>query len=110
MGKLFDMFDPERLALMDAFVSHRDLNQLLDLCIDDESLQFAILHGLSNNRFNRMNIAEARELVGYAPEDDFTEENPRTAPLDLRGEVQPHSQSKGRPSGIREELNDKEGN
>jgi hypothetical protein len=97
--------EPESLPMMNAFVSRRDLNELLNRCIDDDRLQFAILHGLSNNWFNRMNIAEAKELVGYEPQDDFTEENPRLRDLGLREQVQPHSQQRGRPSGIRDELN-----
>jgi len=96
--------EKEALPLMDAFVSHRDLNDLLNLCIDDERLQFAIVHGLSNNRFNRMNIAEAKDLLGYEPRDDFTEENPLLKELDLSEEVRPHSEKQGRPSGIREEI------
>lgn len=80
------------LAVMDAFVSQRDLNALLTCCVDDERLQFAILHGLSRNRFNRMNIAETRELVGYDPQDDFTEVDPDLKKLHLRQETKPHSE------------------
>src|SRR5690606_24796603 len=45
------------ISMMDAWVSRRDLNQLIEDCIDVENLQFAILHGLSKNRFNRMDIS-----------------------------------------------------
>jgi hypothetical protein len=55
--------------MMDAFVSQRDLNQLIHRCIDAaDTLRFAIFHGLSDNRFKRMDISSARQLVGYAPE------------------------------------------
>ena len=94
----------ENLPLMNAFVSHRDLNQLLNLCIDDERLQFAIFHGLSSNRFNRMNIADARELLGYEPQDDFASENPLLEPLELDDRVEPHSEKRGRSSGIRDDV------
>jgi NAD(P)-dependent dehydrogenase (short-subunit alcohol dehydrogenase family) len=94
----------DSVPMMDAFVSHRDLNQLLRLSIDDERLLFAIVHGLSRNRFNRMNIDEARELLGYDPRDDFTEENPHLEDLQLSESVKPHSEAKGQPTGIREEL------
>ena len=60
--------NPSDVSMMNAFVSHRDLNALIGCCIDDERLLFGIFHGLSNNRFNRMNIEEAKELVGYDPQ------------------------------------------
>jgi nucleoside-diphosphate-sugar epimerase len=94
----------DSVAMMNAFVSQRDLNQLLVRCIDDEHIRFAIFHGLSNNRFNRMNIAEAKELVGYRPEDDFTEEHPALRELDLAEQVRPHNERTMGPSGIREEA------
>ncbi len=94
----------ENVNLMSTFISRRDLNRLIELCIDDERLRFAIFHGLSDNRFNRMNIVEARELLGYDPQDDFTELNRALADLDLRGRVRPHSDREGAETGIREEL------
>lgn len=80
----------EGIGMMNAFVSHRDLNQLIRCSVDDERLLFAIFHGLSGNRFNRMDIGTARELVGYAPQDDFTELNSQLADLNLREKVTPH--------------------
>ncbi len=79
------------LGVFDAFVSHRDLDQLICCCIDDETLQFAVFHGLSNNRFNSMDISTAEQLVGYAPEDDFSELNRALADLKLRETVRPHN-------------------
>lgn len=84
--------DPSRVALMNAFVSHGDLRRLLVRCIDDTRLQFAIFHALSNNRFNRMDISAAEELVGYAPHDDFTRENPNLKNLRLDEQVRPHNE------------------
>ena len=63
--------------MIDAFVSQRDLYQLIEKSIDAENLRFAIFHGLSDNRFKRLDITDARELVGYAPQDDLTELQPR---------------------------------
>lgn len=94
----------ESVSMLDAFVSHRDLNQLINRCIDVENLAFAILHGLSDNRFKRLDISDARELVGYAPEDDLTEENPRLRELRLNETVGSHSLSDGGKSGLREEV------
>ena len=90
--------------MMDAFVSDRDLSQLIHRCIDDERLKFAIFHGLSGNRFQRMDISLARELVGYAPQDDCTRENPRLRDLRLSETVSSHNVGDGYPSGLREDV------
>ncbi|HZG69437.1 MAG TPA: NAD(P)-dependent oxidoreductase [Herpetosiphonaceae bacterium] len=93
------------VALLDAWVSQRDLQQLIERCIDVENLQFAVFHGLSNNRFKRLDISDARQLVGYDPQDDFTEEHPLVKDLDLTETVSPHNlQGDEQKSGIREEL------
>jgi len=95
------------LSMMDGYVSHRDLLQLLERCVDVEGVRFAILHGLSDNRFKRMDISDARELVGYQPQDDFTELNPLLRELHLREAVDSNSavQDQG-VSGLRDELRD----
>jgi len=77
----------EGIFLLDAFVSHRDLQQLIERCIDVEGLRFAVLHGLSDNRFKRLDISDARTLVGYAPRDDLTTESPALKRLHLRDVV-----------------------
>ena len=98
--------DPERLRYLDMFVSRRDIQQLLERCIDaPDSLRFAVFHGLSNNRFKRLDISDARELLGYAPQDDFADLNPRTHDLHLGEELEAGSQQRdGSKSGIREQL------
>lgn len=100
--------DESSVAMLDAFVSHRDLHQLIERCIDVENLKFAVFHGLSNNRFKRMDISDARELVGYEPQDDLTEENPRIKELRLSETVTSHSiadsDNKEEKSGLREDV------
>ena len=97
--------DEKGIGMLDAFVSHRDLNQLINRCIDVENVQFAILNGLSDNRFKRLDISDARELVGYAPEDDATEESPLLKTLHLRETVSTHSgTTDGSESGMRAEV------
>lgn len=57
---------------LDISVSQRDLCQLLHLCVEaPPDLGYAILHGLSDNRFKRMELESTRRAVGYAPVDDF---------------------------------------
>lgn len=53
-----------------AFLSHRDLNQLLVRCIETPEVPFAIVQAVSNNRFKRLDITKTRELLGYDPRDD----------------------------------------
>lgn len=79
------------LHMLETFVSHRDLDQLICRCIDDRHVRFAVFHALSGNRFNRMDITTARELVGYRPQDDFTELNEQLSRLRLREEARPHN-------------------
>ena len=93
------------VQIMDMFVSRRDLNHLIERCIDVEHIRFAILHGLSDNRFKRLDISDARELVGYAPQDDSTELNPQLNKLDLDDRVLAANQrDPGQKSGIREDV------
>jgi UDP-glucose 4-epimerase len=93
------------IGMLDAFVSQRDLNQLIERCIDTETIRFAILHGLSDNRFKRLDISDARELVGYAPEDDLTQENPKLKDLHLSEAVNAHNVSdEQQQSGLRKDL------
>lgn len=93
----------EDVSLVDAWVSRRDLQQLIERCIevDPKKVQFAIYHGLSNNRFKRMDISSARRDLGYEPVDDAFEEHFVLKELDLAEEVQSHSQQdEGAKSGI----------
>lgn len=97
--------DEENIGLLDAFVSQRDLVQLIRKCIETEHLQFAIFNGLSNNRFKRLDLSDARELVGYEPEDDFAEENPQLAGTGVAEDVRAHSKADdSQESGIRREV------
>ena len=93
------------MAFLDGFVSKRDLNQLVHRCIDAEDLNFAIFHALSDNRFKRLDITDARVRVGYAPEDDSTEHLPVVKDLHLRETVQnPSGMAGGGESGLRAEV------
>jgi hypothetical protein len=95
---------PGSIGMLDAWVSRRDLDQLIHRCIEAENVQFAVLHGLSDNRFKRLDITDARELVGYEPQDDLTETNPALRKLHLSRRVQAHNVRDGAKSGIRKEV------
>ncbi len=93
------------VKMMSMFVSRRDLNQLIEKCIDAENLRFAILHGVSDNHFKRLDISDARELVGYAPQDDATATLPELAPMNLRKGLMTHSMKDSwAKSGVREDV------
>ena len=61
---------PEQQHELSAYVSPRDLNQLFRLCIDAKDIDFAVVHGISNNRDQTVVAEETRELLGYEPVDD----------------------------------------
>jgi len=54
----------------DAFISRRDMCQLIDRCIEADGMAFAVVHGLSENRYKRLDLTDTRRLLGYAPQDD----------------------------------------
>jgi nucleoside-diphosphate-sugar epimerase len=57
--------------LLDIVVSQRDMAQLIHRCIEaPDSLRYAIVNGVSDNRFKRMDVESARALLGYEPQDD----------------------------------------
>ena len=104
-GPIGKVRHPSGVGFLDAFISDRDLNQLLVRCVEDESLKWAVFHALSDNRFKRLDISDARERVGYAPRDDASGELPDVAPLRLAETVLTHSVADpGQKSGLREDV------
>jgi NAD+ dependent glucose-6-phosphate dehydrogenase len=53
-----------------AYVSARDLNDLLVRCIETENIPYAVVAGISNNARKRFDLLQTRRLLGYAPRDD----------------------------------------
>ncbi len=53
-----------------AYVSPRDLNDLLVRCIETEGIPYAVVAGISNNARKRFDLKHTRDLFGYAPRDD----------------------------------------
>jgi nucleoside-diphosphate-sugar epimerase len=61
---------PANLALCSVWSSQRDVVQLVERCVDaPDALRFDIFYGISNNRHRWVDIAHAREGVGYVPQD-----------------------------------------
>lgn len=55
---------------MSTFLSHRDAADLLDRCIRISDVQYAVVHGISNNRYKRLSLEETTSLLDYHPKDD----------------------------------------
>ena len=55
---------------LSTFVSKKDMVHLLVRCIEAPDVKFAIVHGVSNNRFKFLDISSTRELLNYHPQDD----------------------------------------
>lgn len=93
----------EGLAVFDFYVSPRDLCQLVDRAVDADLPPFSILHGLSDNRFNRLDLTDTKRLVGYHPVDDAAQLNE-----DLREALPPvldnDISDEGMESGLRNQL------
>ena len=52
------------------YLSHRDIAQMLQKCIDaPDSVKYDIFFAVSNNRWNYRDIAHPREVVGFEPQD-----------------------------------------
>jgi len=78
--------------LLDAWLSPPDAVQLFEKCIDaPRDLKFAIVHGLSNNTFNRMDINSTRALLGYDPQDNFFEAHENYKPLNITQTLLAHN-------------------
>ena len=52
-----------------AYVSARDLNDLLVRCIETEAIPYAVVAGISDNARKRFDLNHTRRLLGYAPRD-----------------------------------------
>jgi nucleoside-diphosphate-sugar epimerase len=58
-------------SLLEVALTYDDLALLVDAALSaPDDLRFAVFHGVSNNRFKRLDISDARERLGYAPRDD----------------------------------------
>jgi uronate dehydrogenase len=78
--------------LMNAWLSEPDAVQLFERCIEAPlNLKFAIVHGLSANIFNRMDINSTRQLLGYDPKDNFFESHEDYKPLNITKTLLAHN-------------------
>lgn len=52
------------------WLSHRDLGQLVDCCLQDESVDYDVFWGVSGNDGTWVDLTHTEEVLGYAPEDN----------------------------------------
>ena len=58
-------------AYLDIILTLEDLTDLVTKSIEaPDDLDYAVYHGVSDNRWKRLDITDAREEIGYSPEDD----------------------------------------
>ena len=53
-----------------AYLSPRDMNQLLAQAIETPDITYAVVAGISHNRRKRFDLRQTRALLGFAPQDD----------------------------------------
>jgi uronate dehydrogenase len=53
-----------------SWISHRDMAHLVECCIAAEDVPWGIFYGISNNTRACWDLTNARELIGYYPQDD----------------------------------------
>jgi uronate dehydrogenase len=56
--------------LLDIALTYDDLLRLFDACMAATSVRFGLFHGISDNRFKRLDISDTRRVLGYEPQDD----------------------------------------
>ena len=55
-------------------MTEADLLRLFICCLEAPySIHFGVFHGISNNRYKRLDITTARQILGYEPQDDAFE-------------------------------------
>ena len=60
----------ETMRDLSAWLSPRDATHLIDRAFQAEIDESFIAHGISNNRFKRLDLTETCKVLGYAPQDD----------------------------------------
>lgn len=61
---------PMEVRQLATWCSHRDVLQLIQRCLEVEPLQFDIFYGVSDNKWRFWDIDHARDVLGYAPQDN----------------------------------------
>jgi nucleoside-diphosphate-sugar epimerase len=57
-----------------AFLDPDDFNNLLVKCLEAPDITFVIAHAISDNKYKRLDLTEAREIFNYQPKVDVFDE------------------------------------
>ena len=58
-------------SYIDIMLTFEDLTQLVEKSIEaPDDVRFEVFHGVSDNRWKRLDISDARAKIGYDPQDD----------------------------------------
>lgn len=57
-----------------AYLDPDDFNNLLIKCLETPEITFVIAHAISDNKYKRLDLTEARELLDYEPKVDVFDE------------------------------------
>ena len=73
LGAVVDVDDARLVPdhpLLDSMLTMADLLELYDACLCVDDVGFGIFHGISDNRFKRLDLSDTRSVLNYAPRDD----------------------------------------
>ena len=70
IGRVSQANRPESAAEVSRYLSHRDVCQVLQRCIDaPDDLRYGVFLATSNNRWGYRDLEHARRVLGYEPQD-----------------------------------------
>lgn len=65
-----ERYEQKVIRMKSTWQSRRDCAHMLDCCLQDNSIEFDIFYGVSDNDRNWMDIEHARDVIGYNPRDN----------------------------------------
>jgi nucleoside-diphosphate-sugar epimerase len=68
-----EAYDRQVARLRCMWHSRRDCAQLVERCLDDDSVSFDVFYGVSDNENRWFDIDHARDVLGYEPQDSAEE-------------------------------------
>jgi len=60
--------------LKSTWQSRRDIAHMIECCLDDDTVDFDVFYGISDNSNSWFDIEHAREQIGYEPSDSADED------------------------------------
>jgi len=67
---------PSETRFFATWLSHRDLVQLFEKCVETESVSYDVFYGVSNNTWRFWDISHGKEVIGYDPQDNAESHRP----------------------------------